>query len=61
MSDRRAMSATEIRKAVSNWAALGFAVKVDTTNGLIDVMPAEAIIKQVDPIQPVDLIQWSKS
>ncbi|MBD9528413.1 hypothetical protein [Paracoccus sp. PAR01] len=60
MRDKPAMSAIEIRRAVAEWAALGFSIKVDAKTGLIDVMPPQVMVKEASAVQPVDLIQWGK-
>jgi hypothetical protein len=59
MTDKPAMTATELRKAVSEWAAQGFAVKLDTRTGIAEITPQQ-VHSVADAIQPVDLIQWGK-
>lgn len=57
MTDKPALTATELRKAVSEWAAQGFAVKIER-DGAITVTPPQPVASGT--VQPVDLIQWGK-
>lgn len=55
MTENPIMRPSELRKAVTEWCAQGFAVKVDR-DGSITVTPPVA----ASTVQPVDLIQWGK-
>jgi len=57
MTDNPIMRPSELRKAVTEWCAQGFAVKVDRDGSITVTPPAP---QAVPGVLPVDLIQWGK-
>lgn len=51
---RPVMRPSDIRQAVSEWAAMGFAVTLDTRAGVITVTPPGAQ-QSADPFDQVDM------